>query len=488
MRVLFVYYSNTETVFMPVSLAVLGGALRDAGFECKVFDTSFWNDVNYPTLETDREVRERLGVFKKVDGYAPSCVPVDVNQRFREVVQEFQPGLIAVTSTSHEFHTIMKFTSPVRREYGVPVLVGGAHATVVPERAISSDGLDMICVGEGVDAIVEVARALSEGRSPSRIPGIWYKHPDGKIIKNGLGTQSKPMDELPEPDWDIIDPRHRVRPFEGELKDYGFFESSRGCPFNCSYCINSELHKLRPAQAHRSQHSLNVTREKPAGSYRYHTPGELVRRLKKYRQKYGFNHIHFIDENMPTMPLKNLTELAELYKAEVDIPFFTQSRPEYFVKTPEKAKVLAQMGCRMIGMGAESGNDHLRRTVLNRPMKDGTLESASEILKANGIMVAAYYVIGFPGETREMIEETIAMHVRIAPHRHSIRFLHPYPGTPIRKVCVDNGWFPDDYESQVVPKSFFIDPVMDLPSPPHPTKQELMELREKFSEAYRWTG
>jgi len=467
-KVLFVYHNAFEEGYMPLAIASLAGMMKENGVEAKLFDTSFWRDINSDITESNREVREKLGGYKKVEGFNPQRELVDIKQKFRETVMEFKPDLIAATSTSHEFNSLVEFIEPTKKEFNIPVILGGSHPTSVPEKVLKKEGVDIVCIGEGENPLLELVRRMERGADITTISSLWVKTLGGEIVKNQVRRQSDNLDDLPEPDWDILDKRHRVRPFEGELKQYGFFESSRGCPHNCSYCLNATLHKLD-------------TEGGKSFKVRYHSPKEVVRRVKKYKEKYGFNHIQFIDENLASMSLDKLKEFAELYKKEIGVNFFTQCRPEAFYGTPEKAKIMADMGCVMIGMGAESADEELCRRVLNRPMKTEILEKSVKILKEAGILLAAYYIIGFPTETKEMIQKTIELHRRIKPYRQSVRFLHPYPGTPIRELCVKGGYFDDDYEDKAVFQSYFIEPILNLPSPPHPTKEELIELRNEFS-------
>jgi len=462
-KVLFVYHNELEEGFMPASLAVLGGVMKAAGVESKLFDTSFWKDKNSKIKENDRQVREKTGEFKKVSGFNPEREVVDLKEKFLEVVEEFKPDLIAATSTSYEFNSLIDFMLPAKNKFNILVIVGGSHTTVAPEKAIQKEGVDIVCVGEGEKALLELAKRIEQKQSFNDIPNLWVKTPAGEVIKNDVAPQIE-MDDLPEPDWDLFDARHRARPFEGELKNYGFFEISRGCPFSCSYCINAKLHEI-----YRSFPNSKL--------FRFHSPEEIVRRIKKFKEKYSFNHIQFVDENLSVMPLETLKKLADLYSKEIGVGFFMMARPEGIVAEPEKAKIFAKMGCRMAALGAESGNEALKKAILNRPMKNETLEKAAKLLKDAGILVSIYNIIGFPTETKEMIFDTIRLNRKIQPDRYSVRFLVPYPGTAIRKYCEEKGYIDPDYEETIGNVSFLIEPVLNLPSPPHPTKQELMDIK-----------
>jgi len=465
-KVLFVYHNELEEGFMPASIAVLSGVMKSMDLESRLFDTSFWRDKNSKIKENDREIREKTGEFKKVLGFNPDREVVDLKEKFYETVKEYRPDLIAATSTSYEFNSLVNFILPAKTYFDIPLIVGGSHPTVYPEKAIQKEGVDIICVGEGEKALAELVKRIEQKKDYTDIPNLWTKNSEGGIIRNKVGVPIL-MDDLPEPDWDIFDERHRIRPFEGELKKYGFFEISRGCPHQCSYCINDKLHKIYREAGINSK------------TYRFYSPEKIVTIMKNYKEKYGFNHIQLVDENLSVMPIDVLKKLAELYKRDVGVDFFAMARPENFVRVPEKAKILAEMGCKMIALGAESGNEELKKNILNRPMKNETLIESAETLRKEGILVSLYNIIGFPTETREMIFDTIRLNRQVKPDRYSVRFLVPYPGTAIRDYCIEKGYIEIDYEEKRN-VSFLIEPILNLPSPPHPTKTELMEIKQNW--------
>ncbi|MFH0712183.1 MAG: radical SAM protein [archaeon] len=470
MKVIFVYHNRVEGGFMPISIATLGGALKRNGIEAKVFDTTFYRDKNSPFLEDDIDIRQgKKGGYKKVAGYDHTRETVDLTEKFHEEVEKYKPDLIAATSTSFEFHSLTDFILPTKRKLGIPVIIGGSHATVVPYEAIQNPAIDYVCVGEGERPLLELVKRLETNQDTSNIPNLVTKTNNGKIITNSRYPILH-MDETPDPDWSLLSEKHRIRPFEGKIENYGFFEWSRGCPHKCSYCINSALHKMK------------APGDIQPGNYRFFSPEENIRRMMGKKQEPGFTHIQLIDENVTAMPRKDFEKFAELYKGNIGVGFFTQSRPENLIGESGKAKILAEMGCKMVAMGMESGNADLRKNVLNRPMRDGVIEEAVEAIRREGMKVAAYYMIGFPSETEEMIKETIALHKRVQPDRFSVRFLHPFPGTEIRELCIKKGYIDKDHEFKDQGVNFFRAPVLDLPSPPHPSRERLIELRQEFEQ------
>ena len=474
-KVLFVYHNELEEGFMPASLAVLSGVMKAEGVETKLFDTSFWRDKNSKLFENDREMREKTGEFKKVLGYNPKREIVDLTNKFTECVEDYHPNLIAATSTSYEFKSLLDFILPTKKRFNIPLIIGGSHATMNPESAIKQDGVDIICRGEGEIALSKLIKKIEQGDRFNDIPNLWIKNSDGSITKNLVGPLIN-MDDLPNPDWDLFESNHRIRPFEGELKNYGFFEISRGCPNRCSYCINEGLQKMYKEAGINSK------------NFRFQSPAKLVNLMKKYKEKYDFNHVQFVDENLSVMPLESLRELAELYKKEEGIGFFAMARPEGFISKPEKAKLFAEMGCKMIALGAESGNEDLKKRILNRQMKNETLITAAQMLREQGILISLYNIIGFPTETKEMIFDTLKLNRKIQPDRYSVRFLVPYPGTSIRDYCVKKGYIEEDYENKRRNVSFLLEPILNLPSPPHPTKDELIEIKNNFGKYIKMTN
>jgi len=472
-RVLFVYHNDVEDGFVHPALAALSGALKAEGIEHKLFDTSFMRDESSPHKESVRELRERVGEEAPTD-FKPVRRNVKLEDEFRKTVHEYNPDLIALSSTSYDFHRAADFIRPIREETGIPVIVGGAHALVVPEKAIKNPAIDIVCIGEGEKPLVDLVKGIGAEESVSNIRSLFLKDPKTKeVYKNPKRPGIKSLDENPESDWDMFDPRHVERPFMGKTLRQGFVEISRGCPFKCSYCIQPILHATPSEGGVSDKHNYIY----------YKDPELLIDRIAKLKERHGFTHMQLIDENLPTMPKEVLDSIRVPWNKRLnpkgDLSFFTMSRPEYLIRkdgtfhedgSPRrvsngKSETLSDMGCVMVAMGAESGSEWLRKHILNRPMQTGILEAGADALMNAGIEVSLYNIIGFPFETREMIMETAEQAWRIKPHRYSVRFMTPYPGTPIRGLAIKHKMIHPDYEALTPQgaKSFLHEPVLERP-------------------------
>ncbi len=455
MRVLFVYMNYIEEGFLPLGLASLSGALKQEGHKTDIFDTSFWIDESSEYNETDRETGEKYHEYKKVEGYSFKRRKTSVTEEFRKKIKEFNPDLIACYATSHEYKDLVKIL-PIKSEFRIPAIVGGPHATVAPDEVISYKYVDMLCRGEGEGALVELVSKMEDEKDITDVKNLWVIE-DGKIHKNEVRPYIHNLDKLPLPDWGLFDARHLIRPFEGKLKNYGFFESSRGCPHKCTYCINDFLHCL-----YRNKGKI----------IRFKSAKRIVAEMKAFKDTVGVSHVQFVDDNFLLRPEKDLKEFAALYCREIGVPFFIMAHPNTI--TEKKADILQEAGCVMVAIGVESGSDRIRKQVCKRFTTNETLVLAAKSLRKRGIMVSTYNIIGFPSETREDIFDTIKINRLMQTDRHSVRFLYPYPGTQIREKCISKGYMGES----AVPSSYLQDPILDLPQI---SKKELKGLKNTFA-------
>jgi anaerobic magnesium-protoporphyrin IX monomethyl ester cyclase len=455
MRILFVYVNFIEEGFLPMGVASLSGALKLKGHETDMFDSSFWIDESSGDNRTDRETGEKYHEYKKVGDYSFKRKKVNVINEFRNKIKEFNPDLIACTSTSHEFNDLLKILN-VKLEFNIPVIVGGPHATVAPDSVISNEYVDIICRGEGEGALVELVDKMKNGSDITDIKNLWVKK-NGKVYKNDVRPYVQNLDELPIPDWGLFDSRHHIRPFEGKLKKYCFFESSRGCAYKCTYCINKIHHDI--------YHGKGKT-------VRFKSIKRIIDELKSFRKLHEFNHVQFVDDNFLSISNKDMKDFAERYSQEIGVPFFIMAYPHNV--TEAKADLLLKAGCIMVAIGVESGNDRIRNEICKRSITKESMVLASERLRKRGIMVSTYNIIGFPSETRENIFETIKLNRMMQPDRFSVRFLYPYPGTELREECIEKGYMDENQ----IPSSYLQEPILNLPQI---TKEELKGLKKTFA-------
>lgn len=439
MKVLFVNPSRAGQGNIPLNIPLLIGVLRKHNHEVRLFDFSdygvfdgisksyeatFFKEAAFDStvIEQDRKNFYAYNIYgKEINGI--NLKQTDFREDFEDLIIHFRPDIIAVSSLSVDFHFACEFLKPYKERYNIPIAVGGIHAILLPEETIASEVCDFVCTGEGEAALPRLLNVLESEGPFETVKGFWGKI-NGSILKSPFESLTD-LTTLPIPAYEDVDPIHFYRPFDGNRYKMLNYELSRGCPYNCSYCVNG------------------VLKDKYKGLGKYHRVKDIdqsIDELMFLRDKYRFDFIRFWDEDFTSHRTDFMEKYAAYYLDKINLPFLIYARVESI--TEEKVKILKQMGCRTFAMGIESGNENIRRNIMNRKMSNQTIIDKFKLVKSYGIRTSAYNIIGLPQETREAVFDTIELNRQSNPDSFSVTLLEPYKGTPIRKMCEDEGLDP----------------------------------------------
>lgn len=337
-------------------------------------------------------------------------------------VREIEPDLVGLTSTSHQFGYAKEWAAWIKQAFNLPVVCGGTHSTVCPDEVISSSGIDVVCIGEGEYPLLELADALESGRAFDQIENLWIKK--GEAVKrNPMRALISDLDSLPFPDREVFSYQDVLRRESGVAD----FIAGRGCPFGCTYCCN---HALRGIY-------------KGKGPYvRLRSVKSVIAEIGEVLDRYGslVKAINFDDDTF-TLSHKWVRDFCDAYREEFDIPFTCNARAD--TVNGEILSSLKAAGCETIRIGVESGNEWLRRTVLNRAPTDEQIIAACTAAREAGLSLYIFNMLGLPHETPSMAEDTIALTRKIAPNRVQTSIFYPYPGTELYELCKREGLLTD---------------------------------------------
>lgn len=416
-RVILVLANSFMDNLIPLGVSLLSACLKEAGHEVKLFDTTFYktrertgDEARIETLQVKHTNLADFGILPKDS---------DVISDFKKLVKEFKPDLIGVSVVEPTYLIGLKLLNTIK-DSGIPTIMGGIHVTFSPEDVINEPAINMICVGEGEKAIVELANRLRDEINYKDIPNIWVKE-DGRIYQNAIRSLTN-LDELPEQDWDIYEKQRFYKPMGGKISITGAIELNRGCPYNCAFCCNKRLQDIYNSHGR---------------YYRQRNIDNFINEVKAKKAKYGLQYLYIVAENFLLMEEKRFNEFIDRFK-EIKLPFWVQARPDVIIE--ERLLKLRDIGCEGLSIGVEHGNEEFRKNILERNLSDETIKKAFNIAKKVKIRTSANNIIGFPTETRELIFDTIELNRLINANDIIINIFAPYRGTKLRQLCVEKGY------------------------------------------------
>ena len=376
-KVLLVYPNTMMATLLPLNISILSGSLKKAGFNVELFDTTC-----YPTEEVNFEQKKvKLLQIKPyhLESAGVSFKKTDIYEDLKKKLLEYKPDLVGVTLVEDTFDLAVNLLKCVRTCTDAPIVAGGVYVYSSAEELIQKDFIDMLCIGEGEEALVQLCSHMCVGRDIANIPNIWLRK-NGQIIRNSLRPPVN-LDDLPFVDFDVFDESRLGRPMHGRVFRMLHVELDRGCPYSCTYCEAPVIRKKYKDHTN-------------CQYYRQKSPERIIAEMKHLKEKYNPDYIDFNSESFLAKDSKSLKELARQYKKEIDLPFWCQSRPE--TVTEEKLAILKDMGCSDLQYGIEHGNEQFRREMLNRNVSNERMLQACLLTERSGIPYTVNNIIGFP--------------------------------------------------------------------------------------------
>lgn len=424
-KVLFIYPNTMMATLLPLHIPILSACLKQNGIQVKLFDTTY-----YKTEEISFEQKKvellQIKRFNLADG-GVSFKQTDIYEDLQKLVDSYKPDLIGINFVEDTYRLGISLLRSIESR-NIPVVVGGIFVNFFTEELLKESCIDIICLGEGEKALVELCKAMAEGKDYSQIKNLIVKKNDGGIIRNSI-RDLVDLDTLPPLDFDIFEPTRMCRPMQGRIFRMLHVEAQRGCPFECTYCEAPAIKRFYKENGHN-----NYLRQK--------SPRALVEEMKFLVSKYKPNYVYLNAESFLNINIEALKEFSALYKKEINLPFWCQGRPE--AVTEEKIKILKEMNCADMQFGIEHGNEEFRARILNRHCLNKKMLEAFKIVEEYKIPYTVNNIIGFPDETRELIFDTILFNRNLKPKSINCYMFTPYRGTYLRRYCVEHGYLDKD--------------------------------------------
>ena len=335
-------------------------------------------------------------------------------QRIRQKIKLFSPDLIAISSTSDQIGLSRQIISYIKNNFQLPIVLGGVHATYLPQESIAIEGLLGICLGEGEYSLLEFVECLEKGKDYRHINNFWFKEGD-EIIKNDLRPLVINLDSLPFPDREIFDiPRINKAWFVGMQ-----FMGSRGCIYSCTNCNSPSLRKI-----------YKLGRE---NYVRLRSVDNLLTEIDAVIKRYKFSGYVAFEDDSFVVDKDWLREFSAKYSKVIGYPFFCNARADQIDE--ESISLLKEANCRLIRVGIESGDEYIRNVILKKGITNNDIIKAFRLAKKHGIKTLSFNMLGLPFETEELIKKTIKFNQEIQPDFIASSYFRPYPGTDLYNLC-----------------------------------------------------
>ena len=392
---------TSEKAIFPIGLACIATAMKNNGFDFEIYDL----DVLRPS---DEEIEEKIK-----------------NTEF---------DVVALGCLVSGYRHVKKLTEVIKKYHDVPIVIGNSVAASIPKTLMDKTKVDVGVVAEGDETIIELLAAIRDKTPLEDVKGIFFRK-NGETFFTERREVIQNIDDLPILDYDLFDMdvyldkcKYLVpEPYPVEFEKLVALplNTSRGCPFQCTFCYH--IFKGR--------------------KFRNRTIEHIGKEIKFLQEKYGVNYLMLSDE-LSFYSKERVKEFAD-YLIENDIKLFWDAncRAGLFKDTPEDlelVKRLRQSGCMYLGYSLESGAEEIlkamKKYISVKDFVDQTI-----VLKKGGIIPLTSLVIGYPQETPETIKKTfdVCESCGIYP---SVGYLLPQPDTPMYTYALEKGLIKDEEE------------------------------------------
>jgi anaerobic magnesium-protoporphyrin IX monomethyl ester cyclase len=343
----------------------------------------------------------------------------------KQEIASFKPDIVGITSVTPTFSSALKVAHITKEAYPQTLVVfGGPHVTIADDQFILQyQDVDVIVKGEGEQTMVDLVHYVSGAVRLEEVAGITYRK-NGQLVRTANRPCIDNLDELPPPAYHYF-PLNKYRIF-GKL---GLpMVTGRGCTSECGFCLIPQI-------------GGNI--------YRTKTSAKVVDEMEWLRDHYHPDFLTFNDEVF-TLDKKRVSAIcSEIRQRKITIPWDCQTRADLVSK--ELLYTMRAANCQLVSFGVESGS----QKILNA-MKKGTTVQQNEMAirwaKEAGLSVTVSLIIGYPGETKETLKQTINFMKKTEPDDIYLFLATPYPNTELREKAVDLGWKMsqdwNDYEMQ----------------------------------------
>ena len=350
------------------------------------------------------------------------------NEEIAQIAKEYKPDIIGMTMfDGYNIMSIYKLAEKLQGTAKI-MIAGGPHTAFCSDEVLEN-GFDVTVRGEGEITFSEFLKVWNKPDKWHLIDGISYKN-GKKIIHNQNRELIKNLDEAILPDRDFVEMNAFSKDDKKHFNAFGNILTSRGCPALCVFCSKGVF----------------------GNRYRFRSPENVINEIKDIHDKYGTTYFSFEDDSFTVDVNRVIKIMKMIQELPFKITFWCQTRVVCINR--DLLREMKKAGCIEVSFGVESGDPDVQKLL----KKGITLELAERAIKMTyeeGIEVSANFMMGFPFETVENLQNTLNFIKRISPHVgifSAAGIPVPHPGAPLyvgnhEKYGFANWWIKPEFDS-----------------------------------------
>ena len=351
------------------------------------------------------------------------CLGPQAPRRVRahiDKIMSHKPEMVGFSTTTSGFLDGYTIAAQIKaKEPQVVTVFGGVHVSALGADLLKRfEAIDYLCIGEGEVTLNE----LADGRSPATINGLAWRR-NGRVVTNAVRDHLPDLDRLPFPAYDklIGFPKGYHLPlFSYVYSPGGTMITSRGCPYQCSYCDRSVFKR----------------------GYRYNSAEYIYEHMRYLKTRFGIRHIIFYDD-LFTLHQDRIDELCHRLTARpLGMQFNCAVRVGHCDN--DLLRMLKSAGCLQVSLGIETGDPDLMQTHKPGVYLDQVGDTVKRI-QACGLRAKGLFMMGLPGETETSIRRTSDFALSLGLDDMNMSKFTPFHGAPLWTQIHEKGQLEEDW-------------------------------------------
>lgn len=355
----------------------------------------------------------------------------DLIREALSMVDGFTPDIIGISAFfANVYRDLKPIASFLRNRYCDSLIVCGGHtATALYDRIYEDDlVIDAVCFGEGEIPTLELIRAILFGNKEEYLSSspCWITKKKIRSEKKFIPQHNAivNLDEIPPYDLNTLlfpnayfNPPHSFFRIESEKPRIMFMFVTRGCPYRCIFCASHSVHGRK---------------------VRYYSVDRIKKAILYYNKQYNITKFLFYDDHF----MSKKDQAIEILKFISEQNFIAEiATPAFSSIDADVVSAMKCAGIQSVNITIESGNEDTLKNIIHKSAGLQKAEEVVDLLRAAGMIVMTNILIGFPGETKESIDEGLEYLLTTNFNWFSCLIATPLPGSQLYKICKENGYF-----------------------------------------------